>query len=85
MAARRQPTGLDRLVVANAWVQGVFFAGFPDALTLDEVADAGLDSIEHIDYAFKAGSPDEKDIGVAVQRKQITDAEAWARREAGFE
>lgn len=60
-------------------------AHIPDALTLDEVADAGLDSIEHIDYAFKAGSPDEKAIGVAVQRKQITDAEAWARREAGFD
>jgi imidazolonepropionase-like amidohydrolase len=55
------------------------------ALTLDEVADAGLDSIEHIDYAFKAGSPDEKAIGVAAQRKDITDAEAWTRWEAGFD
>ena len=56
-----------------------------DALTLDEVADAGLDSIEHIDYALKAGSPMEKSIGIAAQRKDITDAEAWTRWNDSFD
>jgi imidazolonepropionase-like amidohydrolase len=60
-------------------------AHIPDSLTLDEVANAGLDSIEHIDYALKAGSPEEKSIGEAVERKEITSAEAWNRWNDGFD
>ena len=60
-------------------------AHIPYALTLDEVADAGLDSIEHIDYAFKAGSPEEKSVGEAAERKDITSAEAWKRWNDSFD
>ena len=48
-------------------------AHVPYSLTLDEVSRAGLDSIEHIDYAFKAGSR---------RRKRLVKPSAAARSAA---
>jgi len=35
----------------------------PYALTIEQAVDTGLNSIEHIDYLIKAGSPREKQVG----------------------
>jgi imidazolonepropionase-like amidohydrolase len=64
----------------------------PYALTIDQAVDAGLGSIEHIDYLIKAGSPKEKMIGESYAAGKLsygaaTDAfvdsfdPAYARRE----
>jgi len=60
-------------------------AHIPYALTLEEASDAGLDSIEHMDYAFKAGSPREKSIGEAVQRKELDARAAWSQWNSDFD
>ncbi|HEY5780492.1 MAG TPA: amidohydrolase family protein [Lysobacter sp.] len=60
-------------------------AHVPYPLTLDEVSSAGLDSIEHIDYAFKAGSPLEKSLGEAIGRGEINSRDAWTQWEATFD
>ncbi|GAA5076905.1 amidohydrolase family protein [Lysobacter panacisoli] len=60
-------------------------AHVPYPLTLQEVSAAGLGSIEHIDYAFKAGSPKEKSLGEAIGRGEITSREAWTQWYASFD
>ncbi len=60
-------------------------AHVPYSLTLDEVGSAGLDSIEHIDYAFKAGSPLEKSLGEAIARGEINSRDAFTQWEATFD
>lgn len=60
-------------------------AHIPMALTLDEAADAGLDSIEHIDYAVKAGSRDERGISADYRAGRITYAQASERLAASFD
>ena len=46
--------------VAQARAAGLKVSGhIPMALTVRQALDAGLSSIEHIDYAFKAGAKDE--------------------------
>ena len=44
----------------------------PYALTIDQAVDAGLGSIEHIDYLIKAGSPREREIGASYAAGKIT-------------
>jgi imidazolonepropionase-like amidohydrolase len=44
----------------------------PYALTIEEAADAGLSSIEHIGYLIKAGSPREAEIGKAYAAGRMT-------------
>ena len=48
----------------------------PYALTIVEAADAGLSSVEHIDYLIKAGSPKEAQIGSDNVAGKLTYAEA---------
>lgn len=48
----------------------------PFALTIVQAADAGLSSIEHIDYLIKAGSPREVAIGTDFTAGKLTYAEA---------
>ncbi len=60
-------------------------AHVPDALTLDEVSAAGLDSVEHIGYLLKAGSPREKEIGQALERGEIDGSQAWEQWNASFD
>ncbi|MFC3551131.1 amidohydrolase family protein [Lysobacter cavernae] len=60
-------------------------AHVPFALTIDEVSAAGLSSIEHIDYAFKAGSPKERELGAAVARGELSSRDAWTQLNASFD
>lgn len=60
-------------------------AHLPFVLTVDEVSAAGLSSIEHIEYAYKAGSPKEAEIGAMVRRGEIDSKEGWNRIQASFD
>ena len=48
----------------------------PYALTIVQAAEAGLSSIEHIDYLIKAGSPKEAEIGASYAAGKMTYGEA---------
>ena len=48
----------------------------PFALTIQQAVDAGLSSIEHIDYLIKAGSPREAEIGAAFAAGKMSYGEA---------
>ena len=48
----------------------------PYALNIQRAVDAGLSSIEHIDYLIKAGSPREAELGAAFAAGKITYGEA---------
>ena len=48
----------------------------PYALTIVQAVDAGLSSVEHIDYLIKAGSPKEAQIGADYVAGKLTYAEA---------
>ena len=43
----------------------------PMALTVGQAIDAGLSSIEHLDYAFKAGAPNEAEIAAAFAAEGV--------------
>lgn len=60
-------------------------AHIPLPITIDEASSAGLSSIEHLGYAYKAGSTRERDIGAAYRRGEITSQQAWARFIATFD
>ena len=60
-------------------------AHIPMALTVEQAVDAGLTSIEHLDYAFKAGSRDEAAISADFAAGRITRAEANDRLAASFD
>lgn len=60
-------------------------AHVPYSLTLEEVSAAGLDSIEHLDYAYKAGSPLEKSLGVKIASGEISSRDAWTQWNATFD
>ncbi|PSM14378.1 amidohydrolase family protein [Stenotrophomonas maltophilia] len=57
----------------------------PMALTVEQAVDAGLASIEHLDYAFKAGSEDEAQIAADFGAGRIDRAEANRRLDASFD
>ena len=48
----------------------------PYALTIVQAADAGLSSIEHVDYLIKAGSPKEAEIGADYVAGKLTYGQA---------
>jgi len=48
----------------------------PYALTIVQAADAGLSSVEHVDYLIKAGSPKEAEIGADYVAGKLTYGEA---------
>jgi imidazolonepropionase-like amidohydrolase len=57
----------------------------PMALTVGQAIDAGIRSIEHIDYAYKAGVKDEAAIAADFGAGRIDRAEANRRLDAGFD
>ena len=57
----------------------------PMALTVDQAVDAGISSIEHLDYAYNAGAKDEAAIAADFAAKRIDRAEANRRLDAGFD
>lgn len=57
----------------------------PMADTVGQAVDAGISSIEHLDYAFKAGVKDEARIAADFGAGRITRAEAQAQLDAGFD
>jgi len=48
----------------------------PYALTIEQAVDTGLNSIEHIDYLIKAGSPREKQVGADYAGGKISYGDA---------
>jgi imidazolonepropionase-like amidohydrolase len=72
--------------VAQARAAGLNVSGhIPMALTVRQALDAGLSSIEHIDYAFKAGAKHEAAIVGDFAAGRITRAEADRRIDADFD
>ncbi|MGV2497357.1 amidohydrolase family protein [Pelagerythrobacter aerophilus] len=72
--------------VRQARAAGLRVSGhIPMALTVEQAVDAGISSIEHIDYAFKAGVRDEAAIAADFAAGRIDRAEANRRIEAGFD
>ena len=72
--------------VARAKALGLRTSGhIPMALTVAQATDAGLSSIEHLDYAFKAGVKDEAAIAAAFAAGRIDRAEASRRIDTGFD
>ena len=57
----------------------------PMALTVEQAVDAGISSIEHLDYAFKAGVKDEAAIAADFAAGRIDRAEANRRLRGGFD
>lgn len=57
----------------------------PMALTVGQAVDAGLSSIEHLSYAYKAGVKDEARIAADFAAGRINRAEATAQLDAGFD
>jgi len=72
--------------VAEAKQRGLRTSGhIPMALTVGQAVDAGISSIEHLDYAFKAGVRDEATIAADFAAGRIDRAEANRRLRAGFD
>ncbi|MBO9696528.1 MAG: amidohydrolase family protein [Sphingopyxis sp.] len=57
----------------------------PMALTTEQAVDAGISSIEHLDYAYNAGAKDKVAIAADFAAKRIDRAEANRRLDAGFD
>lgn len=72
--------------VSRAKERGLRTSGhIPMALTVAQAVDAGLSSIEHIDYAYKAGVKDEAAIASDFAAGRIDRAEANRRLDGGFD
>lgn len=72
--------------VKRARAAGLKTSGhIPMALTVRQAVDAGLSSIEHLDYAFDAGVKDEAAIAADFAAGRIDRAEASRRLDAGFD
>ena len=78
--------GLFLYAVSEAKKRGLRTSGhIPMALTVGQAVDAGISSIEHLDYAFKAGVRDEATIAADFAAGRIDRAEANRRLRAGFD
>ncbi|WP_312238201.1 amidohydrolase family protein [Stenotrophomonas sp.] len=72
--------------VRGARANGLRASGhIPMALTVQQAVDAGISSIEHLDYAYKAGVKDEAAIAADFAAGRIDRAEANRRLDAGFD
>ena len=72
--------------VRKARAAGLRASGhIPMADTVEQAVDAGLSSIEHLDYAYKAGVKDEARIAADFDAGRITRAEAQAELDKGFD
>ncbi|WP_226948673.1 amidohydrolase family protein [Rhizorhabdus wittichii] len=78
--------GLFLYAVRRVRAAGLRASGhIPMALTVGQAVDAGISSIEHLSYAYKAGVKDEAAIAADFAAGRITRAEAQARLDAGFD
>jgi imidazolonepropionase-like amidohydrolase len=72
--------------LARAKALGLRTSGhIPMALTVGQAVDAGISSIEHLDYAYKAGVKDEAAIAADFAAGRIDRAEANRRIDRGFD
>ncbi|MBS0416148.1 MAG: amidohydrolase family protein [Proteobacteria bacterium] len=72
--------------VRTAHAAGLKTSGhIPMQLTVEQAVDAGLNSIEHIDYAFKAGVKNEAAIAADFAAGRIDRAAAYRRLNEGFD
>lgn len=72
--------------VSKARAAGLNTSGhIPMALTVGQAVDAGLSSIEHIDYAYKAGVKSEAAIAADFAAGKIDRAEATRQLDGGFD
>jgi len=72
--------------VRKAHAAGMRTSGhIPMALTVRQAVDAGLSSIEHLDYAFDAGAKDEAAVAAEFAAGKIDRAVAGRRLDAGFD
>jgi imidazolonepropionase-like amidohydrolase len=72
--------------VKAARARGLKVSGhIPQADTIEQAMDAGISSIEHLDYAFKAGARDEAAIAQDYGRKAITGTDAAHRIDSDFD
>jgi imidazolonepropionase-like amidohydrolase len=72
--------------VTQAKALGLRTSGhIPMALTVEQAVDAGISSIEHLDYAYNAGAKDEAAIAADFAAGRIDRAEANRRLAAGFD
>ncbi|MGO4167319.1 amidohydrolase family protein [Novosphingobium sp. YAF33] len=72
--------------VSQAKARGLRSSGhIPMALTVGQAVDAGISSIEHIDYAYKAGVKDEAAIAADFAAGRMDRAEANRRLDSGFD
>lgn len=72
--------------VAQAKAHGLRSSGhIPMALTVGQAVDAGISSIEHLDYAYKAGVRQEAAIAADFAAGRIDRAEASRRLDSGFD
>lgn len=72
--------------VRGARANGLRASGhIPMALTVQQAVDAGISSIEHLDYAYKAGVKDEAAIAADFAAQRIDRAEANRRLDTGFD
>ena len=60
-------------------------AHIPMAITIEEASAAGLSSIEHMAYAYKAGSTKEGEIAQRFRSGELTSQQAWTQLETTFE
>lgn len=78
--------GLFLYALRQAKALGLRTSGhIPMALTTAQAVDAGLSSIEHLDYAYNAGAGDEAAIASDFAAGRIDRAEANRRLDAGFD
>lgn len=72
--------------VSKARAAGLRVSGhIPMALTVGQAADAGISSIEHLTYAYKAGVKDEARIAADFGAGRINREQAQAALAAGFD
>ncbi len=72
--------------VRKARAHGLRASGhIPMALTVGQAIDAGISSIEHLSYAYKAGVKDEARIAADFAAGKIDRAAAQAELDAGFD
>jgi hypothetical protein len=72
--------------VRQARAAGLRASGhIPLAITVRQAVDAGLSSIEHLDYAYSAGVRDEAAIAADFGAGRIKREQAVARQDAGFD
>lgn len=80
------PPSLFLYALSRAREAGMRTSGhIPMALTVPQAVDAGIRSLEHIDYAFKAGVKDEAAIAADFAAGRVDRAEANRRLQRGFD